>query len=41
MWRVVRIGSGVGGKDLVLYRDWVGISGIALSGRIHSSLYTI
>ena len=33
--------SWVGGEDMVLYRDRVGVSGVALCGYIHSSPYTI
>ena len=38
VWRAVRMRSGVGGEDLVLYGD---LSGVALPGYIHSSPYTI
>ena len=41
VWRAVRMQSWVGGEDIVLYWDWVGISGVALCGYIHSSPYTI
>ena len=41
VWRAVRMRSWVGGEDMVLYGDWVEISGVALCGYIHSSPYTI
>ena len=41
MWRAVRMRSLVGREDMVLYGDWVGISGVALCGYIYSSPYTI
>ena len=41
VWRTMRLRSRVGGEDMVLYGDWVGISGVALCGYIHSSPYTI
>ena len=40
-WRSVRMRSWVGGKDLILYGDLEGISGIAPCGYIHGSSYTI
>ena len=30
MWRAVRVRSWVGGEDMMLYGDWVGISGVTL-----------
>ena len=39
VWRSVRMRSGVGGEDLVLSGDWVGIRAVALCWYIHSSPY--
>ena len=41
VWRVVRMRPWVGRGGMVLYGDWVEISGVALCGYIHSSPYTI
>ena len=41
VWRAVRMRSLVGWEDMVLYGDWVGMSGVALCWYIHSSPYTI
>ena len=32
---------GVGGEDLILYGEWVGIKGVVLCGYFHSSLYIV
>ena len=41
VWQVVHMRSWIGGEDMVLYGDWVGISGVVLYGYIHSSPYII